>query len=123
MCAETAEMFSGRTMIPGISLSFGWNFILLGINPPGGNRIIFFAGPGVAGGICRDFKSPPGFFLGLQGRAGICCRCTRNVDISANVTPIIGLHSVYGDETIYTKYYKYGLMRTLIPEIRIGYRF
>lgn len=123
LCAETAEMFSGRLPFPGMSVSFGWNFILAEAERPCGNRLIFFAGPGVAAGLCNDYKSPPGFLFGLQGRAGISLRCARNVDITANVAPVIGLHSTVADETIYTKYYKYGLMRALIPEIRIGYRF
>ncbi len=123
LCTETAEMFSGRTPIPGMSVSFGWNFILSEIKTSEGNRIIFFAGPGVSSGMCRDFKSPPGFFFGLQGRAGICMRCARNVDISANLAPVIGLHSIVNDEAIFMKYYKNGLMRSFIPEIRIGYRF
>lgn len=123
LCAEIAEMLSGRTPLPGISMSFGWNFILSEITLSDDNRIIFFAGPGVSSGICRDFKSPPGFFFGLQGMAGVCLHCARNVDISADLAPVIGLHSTVNADGIFTKYYKYGLMRTLIPEIRIGYRF
>lgn len=123
VCAETAEMFSGKTSLPGLSFSFGWNFIFAEAGQPDGNRIIFFAGPGATAGVCRDFMSPPGLFFGMQGRAGICLRSKRNVDISVCAAPVLGIHSVRDDESIYMKYFKYGLMRAVIPEIRIGYRF
>ncbi len=55
--AETAEAFSGRTSIPGISASFTWNFAIAVMESVCGNKITIFAGPGIAAGLCRDFKS------------------------------------------------------------------
>lgn len=121
--AETSEMFSGRVTVPGVSASFTWNFALYTVESGCGNKMIFFAGPGLATGICRDYKTHTGIFFGLKGRAGVCCRYRRNVSISICIAPVIGPHVTFMEEETEMKYFKDGLMRTVMPEIGIGYRF
>lgn len=121
--AETSEMFSGRTSTPGVSASFSWNFAIYTIGSRCGNKIIVFAGPGIAAGICRDYKTHTGVFFGLKGRAGVCCRYRRNLNISVCIAPIIGPHLTLKDEGMEMRYFKDGLLRAAMPEIGIGYRF
>jgi hypothetical protein len=39
------------------------------------------------------------------------------------VAPVLGMHLSMKDETVMMRYYRYGLLQTLMPEITIGYRF
>jgi hypothetical protein len=88
-----------------------------------GNRISFFAGPGIMAGYVTDFKNTPGAAFGLKGRIGVECRFKRSVSLSASLSPTIGCHITSSGENIKMLLYKSGLLQTVIPEIGLKYAF
>ena len=121
--AETSDIFIYRTSVPGVSASLTWNFPLKEWVSGEGNRLTFFAGPGLTAGCSNDYNNPYGVFFGLKGRIGVECNFARNVVISACFTPVIGSHIVFHSDYLSMKHYKNGLLYSLIPEIGIKYRF
>lgn len=126
---EMTESFLGRAAVPGGSVSFTFNDIIDSISSRNGNRISFFAGAGAAAGYCKDFRlkrkeqTRPGCFFGLKGRAGFRIEYDRNVNITAAIAPVLGMHLSMKDETLMLRYYRYGILQTLMPELTISYRF
>ena len=121
--AETSEIFLYRTVSPGISGSITWNFPIKEWTSDEGNKLTFFAGPGLTIGCANDYNLPYGAFFGLKGRVGVECNFARNVVISACFSPVIGSHIVFYSDHLTMRHYKNGLMYSLIPEIGIKYRF
>ncbi len=121
--AECGEFTSERASHPGVSASLTWNSILKQWKSTEGNTISIFAGPGVVVGYGNDYKTAEGMFLGIKGRAGVECEFSRNVIIAASISPIIGSHVIYNHGLMSMKYYKNGLIYSLVPEIGIKYRF
>lgn len=121
--AETAEMFMGKTDHPGISASFTWNLILREWSSRNGNRINVFAGPGLALGWAPDIRKGEGAFLGLAGRFGIECSFSRMIQISLSISPIIGTHAEFLEDSIRMTHYLSGLTYSALPEIGIRISF
>lgn len=125
---EMAESFLGRRGDTGISCSLTWNNIIGRTETDDGNEVLFHAGPGIMAGYCKDFRfrnepAPYGIAFGLQGKAGVTIIYDRNISISICVAPVIGFHLTRTGEELNMNYYKYGLLRVLMPEIGIKYRF
>lgn len=126
---EMAETFLGRARVPGGSVSFTWNDIISSTSSRNGNKISFFTGAGVAAGYCKDYRLKKkeqtmyGCFFGLKGRAGVRIQYDRNVTITAALAPVLGMHMYMKDDTLMMRYYRYGLLQTLMPELTISYRF
>ena len=126
---ESGEVFIGRHTRPGGSVSFTWNTILSSWESSEGHRISFFAGPGATIGYCKDLEinrdenNQEGTFFGMQGRAGIAIEYPRNISIKICVAPVLGMHLTKGEEYTMMRYYRYGLLQTIMPEINISYRF
>lgn len=121
--AETSEIFLYKTGVPGVSCSIIWNIPLKTWKSGEGNKLTFFAGSGITVGCGNDYDLPYGVFFGLKGRVGVECNFARNVVISASVSPVIGSHIVFYNDHLTMRYYKNGLLYSLIPEIGIKYRF
>lgn len=127
--AEMSEMFLGRTTKAGGSVSFTFNEVLRRVTSRNGNSIFIFAGAGAAIGYskdCRLRRAQPtyhGYFFGLKGRAGVRIEYDRKVNITAAVAPVLGMHLSMKDETLMMRYYRYGLLQTLMPKLTIGFRF
>lgn len=120
---ELSEVMMNRTDTPGISASFTCNFILDKWKSRNGNDIRLFFGPGIAVGSARDFKEEPGWFFGLKARGGVECEFSRNICISASLSPIIGVHMILLENSMKMQYYRYGLLNMIIPQIGIKYLF
>lgn len=121
--AETSEMFLYRSEVPGISGSVTWNFPLKEWKSEEGNKLTFFAGPGLTAGCNNDYMQPYGVFFGLKGRIGVECNFARNFVISAFFSPTIGSHIEFFSDHLTMKYYRNGLIYSLVPEIGIKHRF
>ena len=121
--AETAEMFAGRRLYPGISASVVWNNSFKQWDSSEGNTIRLYAGLGLAAGYAADHKDTSGLFGGLKGKIGAECLFARNAIISLTLSPILGLHLVEHPDHYTMKFYKTGLIYTIAPEIGIKYRF
>lgn len=121
--AVTSEIFMGRSVLPGVSLSFAWNIIFASTTSRNGNIVNFFAAPGAMVGIGKDWKTPTGIFYGLKCRVGAECLFSRHVSISASLAPVLGSHVVLHKESVSMKYYTNGLLDGLMPEIGIKYWF
>ncbi len=120
---DLGETFIGRAVYPGLCSSFTWNIVFARIESPNAVPVEFFAGPGLAAGMSKDFNGPKGLFLGLKGRAGMQCIFERGVNISISLAPVLGIHmSKIGDSFI-TRTYRNGILQTILPEIGISYRF
>lgn len=127
---ETGEAFAGRANMPGAAASFTWNTIFARKESGNGNEIRFFAGPGAAAGYCKDIRIKKteqgllGAYFGLKGRLGLEIIYDRNVNIYVCVAPVLGLHLAKDmGGNLLARYYRYGLMQTIMPEIGISYRF
>ena len=121
--AESADMFADRRTYPGVSTSIIWNIIIKEWLSSEGNKISLFCGPGAMVGYTSDYMEKDGFSFGLKGRLGLECSYMRNVSISLSISPVIGSHIAGHLDGYSMKYYKNGVMYTLVPEIGIKYRF
>lgn len=121
--AETAHMFSSLATSPGITGSFTWNMIFSESVSRNGNRICFFAGPGVIAGITDERPFQKGLLFGLKGRIGGECFFNRNIALSASLSPVLGAHITIQDGMPCMGLYINGLMCTIMPEIGIKYSF
>lgn len=127
---ETGEAFAGRTKMPGAAASFTWNTIFARKESGNGNEIRFFAGPGAAVGYCKDIRLQKsehgllGAYFGLKGRLGMEIIYDRKININICVAPVLGLHIARDmSGNLLARYYRYGLLQTIMPEIGICYRF
>lgn len=126
---EMSETFLGRTTMPGGSINFTYNDILKSITSRNGNGIYIFAGAGAAIGYNKDCRlkrnqvTDHGYIFGLKGRAGLRIEYDRKINITAALAPVLGMHLSLKDETLMMRYYRYGLLQTLMPELSISYRF
>lgn len=121
--AETAHMFSSLASNPGITGSFTWNMIFAESVSRNGNSISFFAGPGVIAGITDGIPLRKGLLFGLKGRIGGECVFSRNVALSASLSPVLGAHVTMIDGMPCMGLYINGLMCSLMPEVGIKYSF
>lgn len=121
--SEMGEYLLDRAEKPGCSGSFTWNMILASKESRNGNRIDFFAGPGLTAGKSHDFKKPEGYFFGLTCRCGFECTFSRNMIVSASLAPTIGSHLEILSDSIRMTYFANGLFNGIMPEIGIRYCF
>ncbi len=121
--AEMAALFIDRKNDSGISASVSCNFIIKEWKSRNDNTISIFAGPGIALGLSQDLYKEMGYFFGLKGKIGTECRFDRNISISIALNPVLGSHVIIMDEHIEMKYFKNGLINTILPEIGIKYTF
>ena len=121
--AECADMFFGMSQYPGASASITWNMIFGEKESCNGNELRFFAGPGLMVGWGSDLMRPPGLLAGLKGRIGAECEFDRNVTISISVCPTIGTHTLLLKDYTEMRYYRAGLISTVLPAIGIKYTF
>lgn len=121
--AECGDLFFGKAAYPGISTSFTWNLIFARITSRNGNEIRFFAGPGMTVGWANDIYKPEGVIFGLKGRAGAECSFSRNITISASLSPVIGTHMIVAKDFVDMRHYRMGLLSAVLPEIGIRYTF
>ena len=121
--AETSEFILKRRDFPGMSIGVAWNFIIKEWSSSEGNTLRLFVGPGVTAGYTADYKSDAGVFFGLKGRVGGECEFSRNILISLCLLPTIGSHVTMPQGDLSMKYYKNGLIYSLVPEIGLKYRF
>jgi len=126
---ELGEAFLNRSQKPGYGASFTWNSIIAETESVNGNSIKFFAGPGAAVGYCKDLRlinkehGLHGAYFGLKGRAGLEIQYDRKVNIIVCVAPVLGLHLAEDNGNYLARYYRYGILQTIMPEISINYRF
>jgi len=121
--AEMPETFIGRKEFPGVSSSFVWNISIKEWPSSEGNTIRFFAGPGISIGYVPDFKSGYGVFIGLKGRVGLECDFIRDATISLSMSPVVGSHVIFDGNSSSMKFYRNGLLYTIVPEVGIKHRF
>lgn len=121
--AETSHLFGSLCDTPGVTASATWNMIFSELTSPDGNRICFFAGPGITAGFADDIAFHKGLVFGLKGRVGCECRFKRNVTVSGCISPVIGAHVTMKDGMPCMLLYKTGLMSAVMPEIGIRYNF
>ena len=121
--AETTHLFASVSDIPGMTASVTWNMTFAEMTSPDGNRISFFAGPGISAGFADDIPIHKGVVFGLKGRVGVECCFNRNIALSACVSPVIGAHVSMKDGIPYMLFYKTGMMNCIMPEVGIRYIF
>lgn len=120
---DTDDYMWNRAANTGIRADIIWNMVFAEKTSSLGNKVAFFAGPGVMAGYVTDLGPVPGAAFGLMGRVGMECRFKRPIILSACLSPIIGSHITYKDGDVKMKLYKSGLMQLVIPEIGIKYAF
>lgn len=121
--AETGEMLQDRALFPGCSASFSWNMTLRSWQSRNNESLDFFVGTGATVGWLEDYRKDMGITVGLKGRAGIRCSFSRNIEISACLSPVIGAHVIVHEDSMTMDFYRYGLLKLIMPEIGIRYCF
>ncbi len=121
--AETSALYADRRNGTGFTASFSWNMVFSEKQVRNGNRIVFFAGPGIMAGITGDVKNGNGLMIGLKGRVGGECTFRRKVAVSLSVSPVIGLHMGAREGMINMLLYRTGLLYTIMPEVGLKYAF
>lgn len=111
-----------RNLIPGVSLDFGYNYVLRTWRSEAGEGT-FFAGPGLKAGYMSDRNEDAGVTVGVTGNIGIDFRFRLPVIISVSVKPVLGLHLRGGEDGFSLGLYKNGLIWGLLPEVGIKYCF
>ena len=120
---DTGDYMWNRASHVGVSADLIWNMVFAEKTSSLGNKVIFFAGPGVMAGYVTDLKVLAGPAFGLKGRVGVECRFKRPIVLSASLSPVLGSHITYQDGEVKMKLYRRGLIQTFIPEIGIKYAF
>lgn len=120
---DTDDVIWKRADHPGVTASFVWNMVFAEKDSAYGNRISFFAGPGLMAGYVTDYGSKAGIAFGLKGCIGVECRFRRPFILSATLSPTIGTHMTSKDGNTMMKLYRCGLIETIIPNIGIKYAF
>ena len=125
---EMTENFLGRRGKMGWSGTVVWSNIIARTESRNGNEVLFHAGPGIMAGYAKDLQRKKGedqygVTFGLQGRVGATMIYDRKINISICIAPVIGMHLTRTDENLNMKYYRYGLLRTIMPEVSLQYRF
>ena len=123
LSADTDDYMWMRSSNLGVRADFVWNMIFSEKPSSLGNKITFYAGPGVMVGYVTDLNDISGPAFGLKGRLGMECRFKRSITLSANLSPIIGSHISYEKGDVRMRLYKSGLIQSIIPEIGIKYAF
>ena len=123
MYLDTDDLMWLRASHPGASASLIWNMVFAEKNSSLGNRISFFAGPGIMVGYVTDMNDIAGCAFGLKGRVGVECSFKRPVTLSASLSPLLGCHITSQNAEVKMKMYKSGLIQAIIPEIGIKYTF
>ncbi len=120
---ETLPLYEFDRILPGISASFTWNMVFADFISRNGNKVEFFAGPGVMAGFSDDVLSRKGVFAGLKGRVGGECTFGRKVAVSISVSPILGVHLGRNSDMLTMLLYQSGLLYAIMPEVGIKYAF
>ncbi len=120
---ETSSVFARHDRLPGVSASFTWNMVFAETESRDGNKVVFFAGPGVMAGIAEDIGRGAGLMFGLKGRIGGECTFRRNVSVSLGVSPVIGVHLSRNGGMVNMLLYRTGLLYGIMPEVGIKYAF
>ena len=123
ICFDADDLMWLRATVPGVSASLVWNMVFAEKTSAYGNKISFFAGPGIMTGYVTDLSSTAGAAFGLKGRVGLECRFKRPVTLSASLSPVLGCHITTGNAEVRMRLYQSGLMQLIIPEIGIKYTF
>lgn len=123
LCLDADDLMWLRATDPGASASLVWNMVFKEKTSVYGNKISFFAGPGIMTGYVTDLSNTAGAAFGLMGRVGLECRFQRPVMLSVSLSPILGCHITTEKEEVRMRLYKSGLLQFVIPEIGIKYAF
>lgn len=123
LSVDTFDYFWMRASRMGVTADFIWNMIFAEKTTSLGNKISFFAGPGIMVGYVTDLKDMAGPAFGLKGKVGLECRFERRITLSASLSPVIGSHITYPQGEVRMRLYRTGLVQSIIPEIGIKYAF
>lgn len=120
---ETSSLFWTDRGRPGISVSAFWNTVFATYESRNGNKVRFYAGPGISAGFSEDLMGPPGMFIGLKGDIGAECYFSRGIAISLSLSPMFGGHFRRMDGMTHMRIYRAGLCYGFMPEAGIRYIF
>ena len=121
--ADVSELLQDRAPYPGLICSFTWNIVLKEWKTSEDTVMKLFAGPGMIAGHTQDHREKPGFMFGMKGRFGVEAEFIRNISLSLSISPVIGSHISDELDHMSMRYYKNGLIYSLVPDIGIKYRF
>lgn len=123
LAIDTDDFMWSRSEYPGGRLSLVWNLVFAERTSQYGNKISFFAGPGVMAGYVTDLNNTSGGVFGMKGRIGMECTFKRSIIVSASLSPALGCHITSSNEEVRMRLYKSGLIQSIVPEIGIKYAF
>ena len=109
---------SGRELPYDVVMKMILDSLVLGVVPDKKNLAIAFA-------YWFAYYLPEDMVMvDCKGRLGMEIVYDRNVNISICVAPVLGLHMARDmSGNLLARYYRYGLLQTIMPEIGISYRF
>ena len=123
LAIDTDDYMWSRSDHLGANMSLVWNIVFAERLSKYGNKVSFYAGPGIMAGYVTDLNNMPGATFGMKGRIGMECCFKRSIVLSASLSPILGCHITSKNDEIKMRIYKSGLLQTIVPEIGIKYAF
>ncbi len=105
---------------PGVSATFGYNFILKGWRHGGGSSFLY-AGPGVTLGYVRDKGQSHGLMGGISGILGYEYRFRVPVSFGVCLVPTVGVHMSESGGGMLMDVYRNGLIWSASPQVSVKY--
>lgn len=122
--ADMNGVLTGEHSTPGLKVNYSRNIIFRSYEREE-STISLYVGPGITAGHIRDAKSPTSIVAGIHGTLGAMISYNKNIDLSFALSTDIAfklLRDHYKSSSI-LGLYRSGVYRTIVPEIRIQYRF
>ena len=124
LVADLYGVLDGTEQMPGIKAGFSHCTRLAGWTKEKG-EINLFAGPGAGFGYVRDYDSGGRFGICTTLAGTFCARYAfeRGITVDMGVILELGIFSSRKDGHVQTTFYKNGVFRSYIPQIKIIYCF
>jgi len=119
LTADLIDILDGTSSTPGIKFAYHYNLVL---KSWGGDKYVFYAGPGLTAGRVRDTHNHLGLMAGLSGAAGLSVRCLHSMLVSVEWQADFALqfkNRYHPDMSLYTA----GFRLPYLPYVRIQYCF
>lgn len=121
---DLMNVLKGESDHPGLRLCYNQTRPFENWDTKSGTIISFYAGPGASVGYVMDYDEDFGWFIALSGTCGFDFKFIKPINIRIGIMGEFGIQCVnQGENNTKIKLYKNGIIRSVIPEISISYRF
>ena len=120
--ADMGGVLIGEHSTPGIKFNYTRDIVFKTIERED-KTVSLYAGPGLCCGYISDFKSPKSITAGIHGTVGAFLSYGHRLELSFNFSLDLAFKLIKDDRRTILSLYDSGLLKPLLPEIKILYRF